>query len=341
MEATIVKKSFLLLGAMSFAIVLSACGNEETTEKTEVDTKNEQVAIEENGDENKQDHTDGQLSIASNDFFETHEGNLEHVHGLGYAGNQNAVFFASHDGLKVYENGIWFKTKELNNDYMGFNAVNKGFYTSGHPGKGVNLPNPLGLKRSFDNGETLEDLALEGESDFHAMGVGYENHIVYVLNGHPNSLMGKGLYVSKNNGETWNELKADQLGEKIFSIAVHPTNEEIVAVAGQEGIFLSKDGGQQFNLITSSKQGTAVFFSNDALWYGAFGQEPVLVKYSIDRGDEEEMDLPNMAEDAVMYVAQNPQNESEIVFISFKGSVYLSGDGASSWKALVIEGEIQ
>lgn len=308
-----------------FISVLAACGNNET--ESNVTTK--------------KTSNNKNTSIADNSFYEEFNGKIEHIHGLGYAGNQNAIFFAAHDGLKVLENGKWFRTKEFNNDYMGFNAVEKGFYTSGHPGKGVNLENPFGLSRSFDSGETLETLGLQGESDFHAMGVGYKNHVVYVLNGQKNSKMDAGLYVTEDDGETWNRIKALNLGEKVFSIAIHPTDSEQVAVASDEGIFLSNDGGENFLLITSNQQGTSVFFSNDTLWYGTYGNEPVLVKRSLSDGSEDEIALPKMKQDAVMYLAQNPQNENEVVFTTFNGDVYFTTDGTNSWNRIVAGGEIK
>ena len=326
-----------MIGTIIIALFLSACGNKSLNEKS----------LQEKEQENTQDttinqtnDTDQELFFSSHDFFEDFDGKLDHIHGLGYAGNQNAIFFAAHDGLKVYENGKWFKTKKENNDYMGFNAVDKGFYTSGHPGRDSNLPNPLGLKRSLDFGQTLENLGLEGESDFHAMGVGYENHTVYVFNEHKNSKMGTGLYVTRDNGNTWAKIQAKNLGEDIFSIAVHPKKDELVAVAGKDGVFLSKDGGENFGKL-NDKQGTSVFFSENALWYGAYDKEPVLVKYVLETKEKVELSLPKLEKDAVMYLAQNPQNQSEIVFSTFNGHVFLSKDYAKTWDQLVKKGKIQ
>lgn len=341
----------IFVGMILLSIVLSACGDNKSTEENKDAEQNGQVVSDEDtnaettdkeNEEKDENTTENQTSvIANHDFYEPFSGKVDHIHGLGYIGNQNAIFFATHDGLKAYENGQWFKTKELNNDYMGFSPVDTGFYTSGHPGEGVNLPNPLGLKRSVDYGQTLEDLGLEGESDFHAMGVGYENHTIYVLNAHENSIMDPGFYVSRDDGATWEEIQAKGLGEKVFSIAVHPTNDQMLAIAGQEGIFLSTDGGQSFRALTTNMQGTAVFFSEETLWYGGYDSGPVLVKYMIDGEQVEELFLPKMNQDAVMYIAQNPKNASELVFASFNGDIYLSEDGAETWNTLVKEGKIQ
>src|SRR5690625_4873920 len=89
------------------------------------------------------------------------KGEMDHIHGMGYAGNDGGLYFASHRGLKIYRDNKWFKTSTNLNDYMGFAAVDKGFYSSGHPGDDSNLPNPIGLQRSFDGGKTLKKIAFE------------------------------------------------------------------------------------------------------------------------------------------------------------------------------------
>ncbi|MGO4886767.1 F510_1955 family glycosylhydrolase [Anaerobacillus sp. MEB173] len=339
------KKGLFFIGAaMSLTLLLSGCGNGDSAkEEAETETSNEQVIVEDNEEKETVDiETDnGSQVIAAHDFYEPFTGNMDHIHGIGYAGNQNAIFFAAHDGVKVYENGEWFKTKDFNNDYMGFTPVDKGFYTSGHPGAGVNLPNPLGLKRSYDDGQTLEDLAMEGQSDFHAMGVGYYNHAIYLLNEYQNPTLDLGFFVSKDDGQTWNEISTADLGGHILNIAVHPTNEDTVALTTEAGVYLSEDAGESFTLLTTNKQGISVHFSEDTLWYGAYGNEPELIKYSLESGSGEEIALPKMKQDAVMYFAQNPQNEAELVFSTINGDVYLSNNQGETWQLLVKQGKLQ
>src|SRR5699024_4752762 len=113
----------------------------------------------------------------NDDAFEVpFKGDMDHIHGMGYVGNDDGLYFASHTVLKIYCDGKWFETSNNLNDYMGFAAVDKGFYSSGHPGIDSKLPNPIGLQRSFDGGKTLEKIDFEGESDFHVMAVGFNSH---------------------------------------------------------------------------------------------------------------------------------------------------------------------
>lgn len=53
---------------------------------------------------------------------------LSHVHGMGYAGNGDGLYLASHSGLKIYREGNCFETSDNFYDYMGFNTVDDGFY---------------------------------------------------------------------------------------------------------------------------------------------------------------------------------------------------------------------
>nr|WP_251032553.1 group-specific protein [Mesobacillus foraminis] len=224
---------------------------------------------------------------------------------------------------------------------MGFSATEDGFYTSGHPGMDSNLPNPLGIKKSNDFGETLQHVALEGETDFHTMGVGYSNEVIFALNPEKNSIMETNQYYrSEDGGQTFKLAKANGLEGEIMSVAVHPTNPTLIAAAGAKGIYLSQDKGETFEQITEEMTGTAVYLSEDSLWYGTFQGTPQLVKRSLAEGEEKKITLPKMEEDAVLYFAQNPQNEKEMTFVSFKGTIFQSTDGATSWQLLVKEGMV-
>lgn len=334
------KKVYYLFLIAVFIFSLAACGQENESNKTAVPKSETQQLTQDS--EIKKSNKQLESNLSAQEFFEPFTGKIDHIHGLGYVGNQNVVFVAAHDGLKVYDHGKWYRTMNENNDYMGFNAVKAGFYSSGHPGSDSKLPNPIGIKKSQDNGETLENLALEGEVDFHAMGVGYENNVIFVMSPHKNSMMeANKFYISEDDAKSWQEVTAKGIGDEIMSIAVHPTNSETMAIAGKEGIYLSKDKGESFELITEGSQGTAVYLTKDSLYYGAFNGNALFVKRSLADSSEQVINLPKMKKDAVMYIARNPQAENEMTFASFNGNIYQTRDGANTWNQIVKEGEIQ
>ncbi len=165
-------------------------------------------------------HTETANTIPQNFYKETTFGKIEHIHGIGYAGNMPGVSIATHSGIKVYQNGKWLETKTELHDYMGFQATKNGFFASGHPEPGANLKNPLGLMKSSDGGNTLEKLAFYGESDFHNLAVGYNTEAIYLYNERPNSKLQQGFYFSTNNGQDWKNSKLKGLSSTIHSFSV-------------------------------------------------------------------------------------------------------------------------
>ncbi|MCC3646671.1 hypothetical protein JGK52_08240 [Cytobacillus oceanisediminis] len=327
-------KKICLFAVIGLTFSLAACGQAEEKDTKDTGQSEVQTDEQENGGE--------ETSISSNSFFEVFDGKIDHIHGVGYAGNQGKVYFAAHDGLKVYDNGKWFKTKKENNDYMGFNATQDGFYSSGHPGNDSKLPNPLGIQYSPDNGQTLEKKALEGETDFHLMGAGYENSVIFLMNPQENSIMDTGkFYLSEDKAKTWKEVAANGLEDTLLSLSVHPNNADYLAASGQQGIYLSKNKGESFERISKSGQGTSVFFTNEGLIYGTYDGTAKLTKLSLTDETEEEIALPKMKEDAVMYFAQNPKNEQELTFVSFNGDIYHTADGGNNWDRIVEAGSIR
>ncbi|MEC5425330.1 hypothetical protein QGM71_17755 [Virgibacillus sp. C22-A2] len=276
------------------------------------------------------------------DFEVIFDDSIEHVHGMGYAGNDNGLYFATHTGLKIHRDGVWYETTKNFNDYMGFNAVDEGFYTSGHPGEDSDLPNPIGIQQSFDGGRTLEHLKFEGETDFHAMAVGYNSHDIFLMNPAKNSELEQGFYRSSDEGDSWENVNANGLEGEILSLAIHPSNSNFVAAAASTGIYLSEDGGDNFQIVTDGNDvGTAVFFNDDNFYYASYGSSQKLVKRKIENREEETIDIPKLGEDVIVYIAQNPQDNNQLAIYTTKGHAYLSEDGTESWVQVLENGQVK
>lgn len=270
------------------------------------------------------------------------KGELSHVHGMGYAGEDKGLYFASHTGLKIYREGEWFETSDNFYDYMGFNAVDEGFYTSGHPSADSDLPNPLGIQRSLDGGKSLERIAFEGETDYHAMAVGYKSHDIFLMNPAENSLLAPGFHKSMDEGKTWEEVNAAGLEGEVSALALHPTNSDLVAAATSTGIYVSEDGGSKFDLVTKeSAIGTAVFFDEDSLYLASYASGPSLIKYTIENKEQEMLNLPDLPEDGVAFIFRNPNNNEEFALYTLQGQAFLSEDATKTWIPLLEEGTVQ
>ncbi|MBY7123917.1 F510_1955 family glycosylhydrolase [Bacillus sp. FSL M8-0063] len=286
-------------------------------------------------------HTETANTIPQNFYKETTFGKIEHIHGIGYAGNMPGVSIATHSGIKVYQNGKWLETKTELHDYMGFQATKNGFFASGHPEPGANLKNPLGLMKSSDGGNTLEKLAFYGESDFHNLAVGYNTEAIYLYNERPNSKLQQGFYFSTNNGQDWKNSKLKGLSSTIHSFSVHPDQSSVVAVSAKDGVYLSTDYGNTFELLSTSLESTAVTLSNEDVFYAPINKQ-MITKKSIATNEETNLQTPSLdSKDTIMYISQNPQNSAEIVFATMKANVFISTDEGKMWKQITKEGAFQ
>lgn len=323
------KNTYIIMAILMAVLVGCSQANEEQI-------KEKDSGHEENNE--KSSNQEGSAKTESGDELTApFEGDLEHVHGMGYIDDETLVY-AAHSGLKLYKSGNWLESIVHKNDYMGFNVVDDGFYTSGHPGPESDLPNPIGLQKGKVSEKGLNLLGFEGESDFHVMGVGYRNHAIYILNEHPNSEMEKGLYKSFDDGATWTEAEAENLGESINQIAVHPDNKNIVAAAGRTGIYMSQDAGKSFTKISDQGQGSGLYFSEEQLYYGLYTGTSSLYVYNLEKESTNKINLPDIGEDAVLFVAQNPENDKQLAIFTVKASSFISKDAGKSWTQVLEKG---
>jgi photosystem II stability/assembly factor-like uncharacterized protein len=269
---------------------------------------------------------------------------LMHVHGLAYSPDGKRLMIPSHHGLAVYENGKWSKAPGPQHDYMGFSATGKNLYSSGHPAPGSRLINPFGLLRSRDGGKTWEKLGLEGESDFHLLATSWNTNAVYVWNPAPSSQMKQpGLHYTLNDGFAWKPARASGLEGDPRALAVHPDDAALVAAATSSGVFLSRDSGERFVRLARGAEGLSVHFDLDgkSLLYGTFDGRARLSRAPLDGGTGAQVALPPLGQDAVAYISQNPAARSEYAIATFERSVYLSKDGARTWKMIAERGKTE
>jgi hypothetical protein len=319
--------------AITSLFIITGCSNNVETQPVKKETVQSQP-------KNKQTAT----AVPSNLYKEITSGKIEHIHGIGYAGNIPGISIATHSGIKVFQNGKWLETTTQLHDYMGFQATKNGFFASGHPEPGVNLKNPLGLMKSSDGGNTLEKLAFYGESDFHNLAVGYNTEMIYLYNERPNSKLQQGFYFSTNNGQEWKNSKLKGLSSTIHAFSVHLDQSSVVAVSSKDGVYLSTDYGNTFELFSKSLESTAVTLSNEDIIYASINKqtEQLITKKSIATNKETNLQIPSLdSKDTIMYISQNPQNSSEMVFATMKANVFLSTDDGKTWKQITKNGTLQ
>jgi photosystem II stability/assembly factor-like uncharacterized protein len=266
---------------------------------------------------------------------------LHHIHGLSYSADGTQLYIPMHHGLAIYSGGQWSTAPGPEHDYMGFAVTRQFFYSSGHPAPGAPLKNPFGLIKSTDQGQTWEPLGLSGEADFHLLATGYHTNTVYVFTPTPNSRMPQaGLYYTIDDGKQWRMAQHTGLLGSPTSLAVHPTQSQVVALGTRNGLYLSQDSGANFQRLANASEVLAVSFAVDgqSLWFSSFAGQPALTRMQWQAGQSTSVTLPPLDQDTVTYIAQNPVTPQEWAMATYKRHVYISSDTGQTWKQIAAQG---
>ncbi len=175
---------------------------------------------------------------------------LAHVHGVDVDPADGSLLLATHDGLfRVGEDGTSSRVGPVI-DLMGFTVAGPGrFLASGHPGPGVDLPQPVGLIESTDGGRSWQPLSRQGESDFHALTSSATGVIGY-----------DGSLLRSPDGRAWEET---YLRLPPASLATSPDGGVVLATT-VEGLMQSADGGASWSLVEGAPLLQVVDWGSDA-----------------------------------------------------------------------------
>jgi photosystem II stability/assembly factor-like uncharacterized protein len=156
------------------------------------------------------------------------------VHGVAVNPADGLVYLATHDGLFRYGTGRPTRVGPVI-DLMGFTVVGPDqFYASGHPGPGVDLPQPVGLIASTDGGRTWSVRSRQGESDFHALAASGTAVVGF-----------DGALRSSPDGRSWRQLA---IPAAPHSLAASPDGRILLATA-ESGVLRSADAGANWTAV--------------------------------------------------------------------------------------------
>lgn len=179
---------------------------------------------------------------------------ITHVHAITRDESTGVILLATHEGL------FRLQDRELTQvgpvvDLMGFTVTPEGRYlASGHPGPGTDLPEPVGLIESTDQGATWEVLSRGGESDFHALAAG------------PNGVLGfDGELRASADGRTWD---ARDIPSAPASLAIAPGTGTVLATT-EDGVLRSDDDGATWDVLDTPQLMSLVAWADDRTIVGA------------------------------------------------------------------------
>ena len=267
---------------------------------------------------------------------------LFHVHGLAFSPDGRSILVPSHTGLAVFRDGSWSEVNGPIHDFAGFSLAENAMYASGHPPEGSALPNPLGLVKSTDGGESWQPVALGGEADFHWIAAGYRSKALYVLSTQPNSAMSvPGLHMTRDEARTWRRAAARGLEGEIFGIAAHPQQAGTVAVATARGLYLSRDGGDSFRRLNGSQAVTAVAFDLDGkhVRYARAVRREMMVAL-LDGKSRTLIRLPPIGLDYATHIVQSPADPGVLAIATDRRHVFVTNDAGKTWRQIAKDGDL-
>lgn len=178
---------------------------------------------------------------------------LDHIHGLAVDAD-GTVLAGTHSGLVAVDpSGTTRKVGTSDDDLMGLAGVpgTDTLVTSGHPGPSSSAPNPLGLRRSDDGGQTWSNRSLLGEVDFHALAT--DGTVVVGFDGTD------GIRISTDAGTTWSAGAAVAAA----SLAMTPAGIWAITPAGLER---STDGARTFTSVADAPALVMLAGTGEGLW---------------------------------------------------------------------------
>lgn len=304
------QKKFRNIGLLSLVSILGACGSNDDATYSFDEVKNEQI---------------------------------EHLHGLGYPNGEEKMVIATHNGLYEYGDK-WKEATSRKHDYMGFSAVKEGFYSSGHPEPNSDYKNPLGLIKSEDEGKSFKQLAFYGETDFHYMTVGYESNVIYSINENPNNGLTAGLHYSDDDGKTWTNTAMKNFNSKYISnLAAHPSESSTLAIGSQDGLFLSRDYGESFEILGDPTMITFTTLTETGGVYASIESETLkLASFNLQNSNLIDIKLPEINfNNPIVQIAVNPTDEKEITIATFENDIYQTYNLGENWKVIADKGTLQ
>lgn len=259
---------------------------------------------------------------------------LDHIHGMGWDPDGAALTVATHTGLRIFEDNQWSESAGPAHDYIAYAPTADGFYAGGSPAPSAPQGSPLGLVKSTDQGETLDMLSFEGESEIHFLGAGYGTDAVYVVIDAETETAPPGLHYTLDDGANWQTSAAQGITAVTIQLAAHPTDPAIIAFGTEGGVLLSTDNGNNFERITEATPISAVTFSpaeEGVLYYGL----DTLMRLAPDGSDPVAINMPEMRfQDAMISIAVNPADPDEIAIATFDSYVWRTLDGGESWQLI-------
>ncbi|MDE5412858.1 F510_1955 family glycosylhydrolase [Alkalihalobacterium chitinilyticum] len=330
------KKMILVSVFISGGLLLTACGQNETLPEAAPDAEAENTV------EEVEVEATEEVEVEEADIVREETAEISHTHGLELnPSNPDSYLIATHYGVVEYEGpNQAYVLGEMRDDFMGFSRVADTQYlmSSGHPGHGSDLPDPLGFMWSENSGQTWEFRSLLGEYDFHALTASYQdnNHILGHALDFKNNFQSL-IFRSNDQGFNWDRVETNGLPldqHAVHDMAFSPEDDKIVFAATAKGLFKSDDSGVNWSeLATGNIKGLAVLGNDEVYYFNGSNEE--LYRWT---GEKSETISYPPEYGAVNYIVVN---ETGNLIMTTERSSLLKQESNENWNVLIDNGQVK
>ncbi len=208
-----------------------------------------------------------------------------------------------------------------------------------HPGTVLVATTNAHLHRSRDAGASWQPVPFPAQSraKLHAFVVDPNQPDVY-LAGIAGELPDySGLFVTRDAGQTWLSLPAFR-GKDVWSIAIWKADSGVIAVGAHDGVFLTRNGGEEWTRISPADKRelqpvvSLAFDPVDSrvLYAGT----PHLPWRTLDGGQTWQSADAGMHDDSDVFSIQVDHTQPRRLFASACSGIYRSRDSGQSWTKL-------
>ncbi len=146
---------------------------------------------------------------------------------------------------------------------------------------------------------------------------------------------GQGLFISRNEGRTWQAAGKNTLEANVVALAVSKSPQTVYAAGARTGFYRSTDGGVTWDLVEASigirgpTSLTLGLQSPGAMWLTSAGG----LYFSDDGGSHWTESGRGIAASQVVSVVTHPANPNLAYAGAWAGGIYRTADGGTSWQA--------
>jgi len=209
-----------------------------------------------------------------------------------------------------------------------------------HPGTLLAATGNAQIFRSEDSGESWKALPFPGElrATLHALAIDQRNPGVYFAGLSGDTPQYSGIMRTSDSGRTWKRIPVAGL-TAIWSIAICPQDSRVIAAGGENGLWLTRDGGESWEQTTpwNDSELTPIVALTFDPWDSKilYAGTPHLAWKTADGGNTWQSIHEGMLDDSDIFSILVDDRRRRRVFAATCGGIYRSLEGGAGWTKLI------